>query len=149
MKAVWFVTLLAIGCLAAAIYGALPANARHTEEQWVINCPGEVRTDKDGHLYCAGRSSSHHDDCCCNDEGQWQPKPPCMRDYGWRWFVGSSKRGDLDHCTELREGAERGVLCYEDTVGQTHRLKWWGYRPVAEAQFEADMRNAAQCGGAR
>jgi hypothetical protein len=24
---IWFVTLLAIGCLAAAIYGALPANA--------------------------------------------------------------------------------------------------------------------------
>jgi hypothetical protein len=83
----------------------------------------------------ASGNSECHDHCC------YDPMPGCVASK-WEWFAARDRR-----CTPA-DGADthgKAFLCYYDDAGEPQRFKFWGLVPLAEAEFEAEMRNAARC----
>jgi hypothetical protein len=89
-----------------------------------------------GALPAAASNSECRSDHCCYD-----PMPGCVASK-WEWFAARDRR-----CTPA-DGADthgKAFLCYYDDAGEPQRFKFWGLVPLAEAEFEAEMRNAARC----
>jgi hypothetical protein len=83
-------------------------------------------------------ASGYHDDEC-REIRECVKQPPCIQS-DWRWYAARNRS-----CEPADESTQRGVLCYVDGLGQPQRWKWFRWAPLAEAEFEARMRNLVQC----
>jgi hypothetical protein len=90
----------------------------------------------------AGARSGYHDDEC-REIRECVKARPCIES-DWRWFAARNRS-----CEPADESTQRAFLCYLDGLGQPQRWKMLRFMPLAEASFEAQMRNQAQCGGGR
>lgn len=89
-----------------------------------------------GHDFCRAVKSCVPDRC---EEPVPTPEPPKVNGYGWFFYPAKNAK-----CDPADESTRRAFLCYERSDGTRERWKMLRWTPMQEAQFEADLRNAAQ-----
>lgn len=87
----------------------------------------------------------HHDEMTCEDVRECMPKRDCLSGYDWVWFVAINTKCDAAQRWHIDDPGRRFRLCYADHDGNVFLWKQLRFQPFAEMQFEADMRNQAQC----
>jgi hypothetical protein len=83
-------------------------------------------------------ASGYHDDEC-REIRECVKARPCIES-DWRWYAARNRS-----CEPADESTLRAFLCYLDGLGLQQRFKLFRWTPLAEAAYEAQLRNQAQC----